>query len=384
MEKCKGVTKKGTPCPWKGKYEGYCKSHSPKNSSKSEPIHLPRLPENISQKLANCSNVGIEKIKKQIIDMWLEDGGDYLILKKYTNRIPVAQDVYKELLKIFNQEEVVLSQIFVTENFNSPNFSSPKEDNSPKESVPIGSSRPPLVPIKVHYYSDFIPTKGKVLSEEQEKSFQTLKSFIQKEWLNLKEILHNNLIYLTPIVYANAKNFIRNKIKEVNDIYTIDVEFWLNYLMKRIFALGKEPTKSSSKTSSKTSSKIPKKEFKSPMLQKVNPIPKTRKFQIQNVEEELKKIFPDKDISLYTKIVKVNASNYPIQSKVDIHKLYLQFHPDKCDSNPKTIKLCNVFCGKVENIKKCFEFSKNPKVASPIRSRGDDTESILKILNDEV
>lgn len=369
MEKCKGVTKKGTPCPWKGKYEGYCKNHSPKNSSKSDSIHLPRLPQNISQKLANCSNVGIEKIKKQIIDMWLEDGGDYLTLKKYNNRIPVAQDVYKELLKIFNQEEAVLSQIFVTENFNYP-----------KEEVPIGSSRPPLVPIKLHYYSDFIPTSGKVLSEEQEKSFQTLKSFIQREWLNLKEILHNNLIYLTPSVYTNAKNFLRNKIKEVNDIYTIDVEFWLNYLMKRIFALGKEPSKSSSKTSSKTSSK----EFKSPMLQKVNPIPITRKFHKQNTEEELKKIFPDKDISLYMKIVKVNASNYPIQSKVDIHKLYLQFHPDKCDSNPKTIKLCNVFCGKVENIKKCFEFSKNPKVASPIRSRGDDTESVLKILNDEV
>ena len=214
MEKCKGITKKGTPCPWKGKFEGYCKSHNPqkKTKTKSETIHLPRLPENISQKLANCSNVGIEKIKKQIIDMWLEDGGDYLTLKKYNNRIPVAQDVYKELLKIFNQEEVVLSQIFVTENFSSPNFSSPKED---KASIPIGSSRPPLVPIKVHYYSDFIPISGKTLSEEQEKNFQTLKSFIQKEWLNLKEILHNNLIYLTPIVYANAKNFIRNKIKEL-------------------------------------------------------------------------------------------------------------------------------------------------------------------------
>jgi len=372
MDKCKANTKKGTPCPWKGKYNGYCKNHGRQNSSKSDSLHLPRLPENISQKLANCSNIGIEKIKKQIIDMWLEDGGDYLTLKKYNNKIPVAEDVYKELLKIFNQEEVVLSQIFVTENFNYS-----KEDKSSKDSkIPIGSSRPPLVPIKIHYYSDFIPKLGKVLSEEQEKSFQTLKSFIQREWINLKEILHNNLIYLTPIVYENAKNFIRNKIKEVNDLYTIDVEYWLDYLMKRIFAIGKKP--------SKTSSNIPKKDFKSPIHSKVNLNTKTRKIQIQNVEEELKKIFPDKDISLYMKIVKVNSSNYPIQSKSDIHKLYLQFHPDKCDSNPKTIKLCNVFCGKVENIKKCFEFSKNPKIASPIRSRGDDTESVLKILNDEI
>ena len=107
-------------------------------------------------------------------------------------------------------------------------------------------------------------------------------------------------------------------------------------------------------------------------------------YETDGLEEELKKIFPDKDIALYMKIVKVNASNYPVQSKVDIHKLYLQFHPDKCNSDIKTVKLCNVFCGKVENIKKCFEFSKNPKVASPIRSRGDDTESVLKILNDEV
>jgi hypothetical protein len=60
------------------------------------------------------------------------------------------------------------------------------------------------------------------------------------------------------------------------------------------------------------------------------------------------------------------------------------FHPDKCDNNPKVLKLCNAFCAKVENIKKNWEHSRNPKAVSPTRVRGDDTETILRILNDEM
>jgi hypothetical protein len=38
----------------------------------------------------------------------------------------------------------------------------------------------------------------------------------------------------------------------------------------------------------------------------------------------------------------------------------------------------------VENIKKAWEYNKNPKACSPARTRGDDTETILRILNDEI
>ena len=43
-----------------------------------------------------------------------------------------------------------------------------------------------------------------------------------------------------------------------------------------------------------------------------------------------------------------------------------------------------IFNKSLENIKKIWEHSKNPKAASPLRVQGDDTETILRILNDEV
>jgi GR25 family glycosyltransferase involved in LPS biosynthesis len=82
--------------------------------------------------------------------MWLEDGGSYSILNKYDNKIPVAEDVYKILLREFNDEEIVMVQIFVKPE-ESSNFKSQE-----KESTIYGSSRPPLVPISLHYYTDFI------------------------------------------------------------------------------------------------------------------------------------------------------------------------------------------------------------------------------------
>ena len=368
MEKCHALTKKGTVCTRNAKENGFCKQHKNYEAGfkyKPPKIELPRLPENISQKLANCSQIGLNKIKEQIIEMWLQDGGSYLTLDKYNRRIPVAIDVYKELLKIFNNEEVVLSQIFVTEKLYSEN---PKE-SKPASDIPIGSEVPPKAPINLSYYSNFIPKVGKVMSEENNKAFQTLKQFIQERWTQEGNILYNNLIYLSAHTYKSAENFFRLKIQEVTkeDIY------WTNYLMSRIFKIGRnvpKKTQESKPSMPKESKEIPK--------------PSIRKIQYKNMEEEIIKLLPDKDIKLFIEIIKINASLYKINSKHDIHKLYLQFHPDKCGNDPKIVKLCGAFCAKVENIKKVWEYNKNPKACSPARTRGDDTETVLKILNDEI
>lgn len=368
MEKCHALTKKGTVCTRNAKENGFCKQH--KNYEKGfkyrQPkIELPRLPENISQKLANCSQIGLNKIKDQIIEMWLQDGGCYLTLDKYNRRIPVAIDVYQELLKIFNNEEVVLSQIFVTEKL----YSEKPKESKPAPDIPIGSEVPPKAPINLSYYSSFIPSVGKVMNEENNKAFQTLKDFIQERWLKEGNILHNNLIYLSAHTYKSAENFFRLKIQEV----TKDDTYWTNYLMSRIFKIGRN---------------VPKKtqESKSSIPKEYKEVPKSsiRKIQYKNMEEELKKLLPDRDIKLFIEIIKINSSLYKINSKHDIHKLYMQFHPDKCGVDPKIVKICGAFCAKVENIKKVWEYNKNPKACSPARTRGDDTETVLKILNDEI
>jgi hypothetical protein len=365
MEKCHALTKKGTVCTRNAKENGFCKQHKDyekgfKYTYKPK-IKLPRLPENISQKLANCSQVGLNKIKEQIIEMWIQDGGSYLILDKYNRRIPVSIAAYQELLKIFNNEEVVLSQIFVT------------ESSEPKESeIPIGSENPPKAPVNLSYYSNFIPKDGKIMNEEHNKAFQTLKEFIQERWIKEGNILYNNIIYLSAHTYKSAENFFRLKIQEV----TKDDTYWTNYLMSRIFRIGKNVPKKTSE-----SSKAPKPEAK-----ESKPEPKTsiRKIQYKNMEEEIKKLLPDKDIKLFIEIIKINSSLYKVNSKQDIHKLYMQFHPDKCGTDSKIVKLCGAFCAKVENIKKTWEYNKNPKACSPARTRGDDTETVLRILNDEI
>jgi hypothetical protein len=364
MEKCHALTKKGTVCTRNAKENGFCKQH--KNYEKGfkyaykgkAKIELPRLPENISQKLANCSQIGLNKIKEQIIEMWLQDGGSYLTLDKYNRRIPVATDAYQELLKIFNNEEAVLSQIFVTE--------SKIPDNS---EIPIGSDVPPKAPINLSYYSNFIPSVGKVMNEEHNKAFQRLKEFIQERWIKEGNILYNNLIYLSAHTYKSAENFFRLKIQEV----TKDDTYWTNYLMSRNFRIGRNVPKKTQYSSKE----IPKPEVKETKI----PI---RKIQYKNIEDELKKLFPDKDIKMFMEIIKVNSSVYKVNSKQEIHKLYIQFHPDKCDIDPKIVKLCGAFCAKLENIKKTWEYNQNPKACSPARIRGDDTETILKILNDEI
>ena len=395
MEKCKAITKKKKQCTRNAKENGYCGQHNPEHSSKEskipkvpksgpkvpkEPKISIRLPENISEKLANSSQVGLDKIKEQIIKMWLEDGGSVLTLLKYNNRIPVDVETYKQLLKIFNNEEVVLQQMFVTES-SIPESKDSKDSKGPKDSkeskgpkpppsskLPTGSTNPPKVPIKITYYSDFIPKEGTILSPENQKAFQTLKKFIQDQWTKSGEILHQEFIYLASHTYKNAENYLRTKIQEVNTLYKIDVKHWTSYLMSNIFKIGVNPP---------NNSKIPKSEGPK------EPVP-IRKIQSKDISSELTKLFPDKDTKLFMEIIVVTSSVYKVNSKADIMKLYMVFHPDKCDNNPKVLKLCNAFCAKVENIKKNWEHSKNPKAVSPTRVRGDDTETILRILNDEI
>jgi hypothetical protein len=336
MEKCHALTKKGKPCSRNAKENGFCTQH--KNYEKGfkyrpPKVELPRLPENISQKLANCSQVGLNKIKEQIIEMWLQDGGSYLILDKYNRRIPVSIAAYQELLKIFNNEEVVLSQIFVTES-SIPKDS--KKSSEPKESeIPVGSDVPPKAPVNLSYYSNFIPSVGKVMNEEHNKAFQVLKQFIQERWIKEGNMLHNNLIYLSAHTYKSAENFFRLKIQEV----TKDDIYWTNYLMSHVFRIGRNVPKKTQvpKSSNPKESKVPK-PFKAESLDS-KPKSSIRKIQYKNMEEEITKLLPDKDIKLFIEVIKINASLYKVNSKHDIHKLYLQFHPDKCGTDPKIIKL---------------------------------------------
>lgn len=369
---CQGFTKSGEKCKYKAKFGVYCGKHrgskdsfkgSGKGSDKDKSrkfdgIDLPRIPERLKEKLANASDIGIKKIKEQIIQMWLEDGGSYSILQKYGNKIPVAEDVYKILLKEFNDEEVVMNQIFFT--YNQPPEKNKKEYDS-KNSF-HGSSRAPLVPTALHYYTDFISEnfetrKNKVLNKEEQESFNKFKTFIFKKWTGLGEIIQNNKIYLNKKTYDSAYNFIKIKLEDVNALYTIKIDFWTKYIMKNIFAIGK--------------SKISK-TFSTP------------KFTLKDIEPELTKLFPDKDIKVYINVITTNTRDYSVSSNADIHKLYREFHPDKCSNDEKIVKLCNLFCGRVENIKKLWNYKKNPSIASPISSRLPELEYVLKILNDEI
>jgi hypothetical protein len=411
---CKGFTKKGEKCKNKAKFGDYCGIHKepkvpktpkapkepkvpkvPKEQKAPKPpkepkapkppkepkrnfdgLDLPRIPVNLKEKLANASDIGLKKIKEQIIQMWLEDGGSYLTLEKYKNRIPVAPDVYKLLLQEFNGEEFVMNQIFIDVS------SEPKED---KETPVYGSSRAPLVPITLTYYTDFIP-KGKfskILNSEQQESFNKLKNFIFKKWKELGEIIQYNKIYLESKTYEGAKIFFKNKLLEVSTIYDINIDFWTEFIMTNIFSIGiKNPNESKNqKESHSNESKIPKQP-------KIN-IPKSsnkkkRNILMENAEKELINLFPNKDVKVYIEIITKNTNDYVIKSNADIYKLYKEFHPDKCSSDPKIVKLCNLFCGRVENIKKLWAYRKSPKTASPVSGKLHETEILLRILNEEI
>lgn len=368
--KCKATTKKGSRCTRNAKAHGLCNQHNPsvqKKAKNSPPLELPRLPDNLSEKLANCSDIGINKIKEQIIKMWLEDGGSYLTLDKYNNRIPVALDVYQELIKRFNGEEIVVQRIFVTESIPKP--------EKPKV---YGYSTPPMVPIGVEMYANFIPNKKdiKTLNKTQEKAFKKLQDFIFTEWKKLGQPIHEGMIYLTLETYNGASKFIRNKFQEVNDkVFPIEVDYWFNYFMSRTFRIGEKQPRAY-KPEDKPNPK--------PKIKTVSAPPKPqRSITYQNFKTELQKIFKDKDIDVFINVIQTNSNLYPIKSKGEIHKLYMEYHPDKCDTDSKVVKLCNVFCAKMENIKKLWNYKNNPAL-SPPKILGNDIESVLKILNNEV
>jgi hypothetical protein len=399
---CKGITSKGEKCKYKAKFGEFCGFHRvdktpkvpkapkapkepkvPKESKEPkrnfDGLDMPRIPEKLKEKLANASDIGLKKIKEQIIRMWLEDGGSYLTLEKYKNRIPVAPDVYKLLLQQFNGEEFVMNQIFVD------CFSEPKEDTN----KPVyGSSRAPLVPITLTYYTDFIP-KGKfskVLNSEQQEAFNKLKSFIFKKWKEVGEIIQYNKIYLEPSTYEGAKIFFKNKLLEVSTIYDINIDFWTEFIMNNIFCIGiKDPNGKNESKSTETPKNDPKKKtFSTPKINLEKQNKSKRNVILTNMEKELSIIFPGKDIKVYMEVINKNTNEYVINSNADIHKLYREFHPDKCSSDPKVIKLCNLFCGRVENIKKLWAYKKAPKVASPVSSKLKETEIVLQILNNEI
>jgi hypothetical protein len=388
--KCIAITKKGKQCPYKAKFGDYCGIHDPLGGNPSEgsskasvkPKHkfdgvkLPRLPEKLKEKLGNATEVGIRKIKEQIIQMWLEDGGTYITLCKYKNKIFVSQENYTILLEEFNGEEFVLNQIFTTENV--------LETKAPQFEY-YGSSTSPLVPISLSFYSDFIPEGAKikdsrVLTPEQLVSFTKLKTFIFDKWKGLGELIQNNKIYLIEKKYSSAHAYITGKIKELNSVKPVNVFYWSNYIMVNIFAIGKEKE-----------TQKPFEGFKNfwvpenpldPYLKK--PTISSVKPQI-NLEEELKKFFPDKNVKTYLEIVLKDTSLYKINSKADIFKLYSEFHPDKCGiMTDKKAKLCNLFCGRVENIKKLWYYRTNPGSASPIAGKKGEEVSLQRILNDEI
>jgi hypothetical protein len=389
--KCIAITKKGKQCPYKAKFGTYCGIHDPsadpsaksskdsaKPKHKFDGVNLPRLPEKLKEKLGNATDVGIRKIKEQIIQMWLEDGGTYITLCNYKNKIFISQENYTILLGEFNGEEFVLNQIFTTEKV--------LETKAP-EFEHYGSSTSPLVPISLSFYSDFIPEgvkikDSRVLTPEQIVSFVKLKTFMFDKWKGLGELIQNNKIYLTEKTYNSAHKYITNKIKELNPFKHVNVNYWSNYIMVNIFAIGKE----------KEAEKPPKgfKKFwvpenpSDPYLKNPNTSADKTKVPL-NLEEELKKFFPDKNLKTYLEIVLKDTSLYKINSKADIFKLYSEFHPDKCgDMNDKKAKLCNLFCGRVENIKKLWYYRSNPGSASPVASKKGEELYLQRILNDEI
>ena len=393
--KCIAITKKGKQCPYKSKIGDYCRIHNPseegtsakpsvkpsaKPKHKFDGVNLPRLPEKLKEKLGNATEVGIRKIKEQIIQMWLEDGGTYFTLSKYKNKLFISQENYTILLDEFNGEEFVLNQIFTTENVLETKLFAFDYN---------GSSTSPLVPISLSFYSDFIPEGSKikdsrVLTPEQVASFTKLKTFIFDKWKGLGELIQNNKIYLTDKKYNSAHAYITSKIKELNSVKPVNVIYWSNYIMVNIFAIGNEklwtpepPSEGFKKfwvpeNPPEFYLKTPKESFvktKAPL----------------NLEEELKKFFPDKNVKTYLEIVLKDTSFYKINSKADIFKLYSEFHPDKCGvMTDKKAKLCNLFCSRVENIKKLWYYRTNPGSASPIAGKKGEEVNLQRILNDEI
>jgi len=401
--KCSSNTKKGHQCENKAKFGEYCGVHNPLKESKDSSKNMEFfeiLPNNLSSILSNSSYEGLLKIKKIIIENWL---------KKHTseelneNKIPVSKKIYDLLLPKFNDESVVLDMIFTI----SLNPKVPKNKKSksptPKDFTGIQfSNKIPLFPISLDYYV-FLDKVEPNESIKKTINYQNYKNFIVNQWLILGEKVHSDgKIYIKRVIYDSVKSYILDKIHQfVKSEYNIQKDLegkisvtkWKNFIMKDIFVTTMKPKKLSktpsprrhSKESSIPKSSIPKSKIPEPSIPKISKIPLVSKtFSIpkkKDVKQELTKLFPGKDIELFVKVISLDSDVYAknIKSKREIHELYLQFHPDKCGNSEVVIKLCNLFCSKVENIKKCFERNTKKDIAhSPVKVRGNE----MKILED--
>lgn len=391
--KCSSNTKKGNHCENKAKFGEYCGVHNPlKESKNNEFIKICEiLPNNLSNILSNSSYEGLLKVKKIIIENWLKKHSNEELKE---NKIPVSKKIYDLLLPKFNGESVVLDMIFIV----------PKDSKEPKPKKPSASKSPsgirfsgkmPLFPISLDYYI-FITEIEPKESIKKNINYQNYKNFIASQWLILGEKIHSDgKIYIKREIYDSVKSYLLDKIHQfVKSEYCtnkgLEGKFsaakWKNFIMKDIFVTVQKPKKLSKTPSPRRYSKessIPKSsKIPEPKIPKTFSIPKESKIP-KDVKQELIKLFPDKDIELFIKIISIDSDVYAknIKSKREIHELYLQFHPDKCDNSEVVIKLCNLFCSKVENIKKCFERNTKKDIAhSPIKVRGNEMKILEGLL----
>jgi hypothetical protein len=385
---------KGNQCCNKAKYGEYCGVHNPK-----EFIHLSEiLPNNLSSNLSNSSYEGLLKIKKIIIENWLKTHSKEELIE---NKIPVSKNSYDLLLPKFNNESVVLDMIFKISEKSKKEFTTKDTDTKIKF-----SSKMPLFPISLEYYNFLCKVEP---NDEIKRSinYQNYKNFIVSQWVILGEKIHSDgKIYIKRAIYDSIKSYILDKINQFmkseycnqKDLLSkISVTKWKNFIMKDIFVTTMKPKKISKTPSPRRRSKssIPEPKapkfyepkapkFYEPQIPKIPSVSKT--FSIpkkKDVKKELTKLFPDKDIELFIKVISIDSDVYAknIKSKRDIHELYLQFHPDKCDNSEVVIKLCNLFCSKVENIKKCFERNTKRDIAhSPIKVRGNEMKNLEELI----
>jgi len=377
--KCKATIKRGTnkgkSCEHKAKFGEYCGFHNPskdkdsKDSKESMTEFLKILPNNLSSILGNATYEGLLKIKKIIIENWLKTHSKEELVE---GKIPISKKIYDELLPKFNGETVVITMIFIIHNESKDSKS---KDSKSKESEIKFSHKMPLFPINSDYYkflNKIIPNDN----VKRDKNYLEYKTFIHNQWLGLNEKIHNGKIYIKKSIYQAVKTYIAEKISkyiETDKSLKINVLKWVNFIMEDLFVTNEIPRRKT------PSPKRYKPKSHSPVPRKVFSIPKKI-----DINQELKNLFPDKDIELYLKVISVHSDVYAknINSKREIHELYLQFHPDKCNSSDeKVVKLCNLFCSKVENIKKCFERNTKKDVAhSPIIVRGNELKDLEKLL----
>ncbi len=373
--RCKATIKQGTnkgkSCEHKAKFGNYCGFHNPSKDKDSLESMSDILPNNLSTILANATYEGLLKIKKIIIENWLKTHSKEELVE---GKIPISKKIYDELLPKFNGETIVITMIFII-HCESKSEKIPKKTTSEESKIKF-SNKMPLFPIHSDYYKflyKIIPNSIVKI----DKNYLEYKKFIHNQWLGLNEKIHSDgKIYIKKSIYQAVKSYIAEKISkyvESEKYLNININKWVNFIMEDLFVTNEIPRRKT------PSPKRYKPKSHSPVHRKVFSIPKKI-----DINQELKNLFPDKDIEIFLKVISVHSDVYAknITSKREIHELYLQFHPDKCNSSDeKVAKLCNLFCSKVENIKKCFERNTKKDIAhSPIKVRGNEMKILEGLL----